>query len=241
MSGEWIKWLSPRAAPIWNFDVERKASLNECVAQNCFKRFKEDHTSPCGQNEGFLKMVERPRMDPVILSVELGPSQGTINRHRYKLWFVVRGSREFPHELTNDQVQRRVNICKVLLANRKDARFWHRHVTGDKKCINFRNLNKINNWLLLRSRFRASCQPRVVWAKFMLCVCVNFDELLHLNLSQMVILWAKNIMLNFRWFMSFPKALWQNENNRLGQYLNAGENLNALISTLVNNCIVSSG
>lgn len=38
-----------------------------------------------------------------------------------------------PRELANDQAQRRVKICKQLLANPQDFRLWRQNITGDKK------------------------------------------------------------------------------------------------------------
>ncbi|XP_014782559.1 uncharacterized protein LOC106877999 [Octopus bimaculoides] len=47
----------------------------------------------------------------------LGSSQSTVSRHLHKLGLVNRCCRDVPHELTNDQIQRRMNICQQPQAN----------------------------------------------------------------------------------------------------------------------------
>lgn len=80
------------------------------------------------------------------MSAEFGPSQSTINRLKCKFDLGNRRRREVPHEQTNDQAQRRVNIRKYLLASPQDIRFGRRLVTGDERRIYFRN-PKRNHWL----------------------------------------------------------------------------------------------
>jgi hypothetical protein len=54
----------------------------------------------------------------------------SVNRHlhRHQIDFRYKPPSEDPHELTNAQAQRRVDICTTLLQNPIDDRFWHRIV-----------------------------------------------------------------------------------------------------------------
>ena len=55
--------------------------------------------------------------------------------------------REVSHDLTTKQAEERVKICKELLANTQDKRFYRRIVTCDEKWICLHNPNKSNQWL----------------------------------------------------------------------------------------------
>ena len=60
---------------------------------------------------------------------------------------VIRRCREIPHELSEENAQRRVDICKELLKNPFDKRFVKRIVTCDEKWIYFTNPEISNQWL----------------------------------------------------------------------------------------------
>ena len=55
--------------------------------------------------------------------------------------------REVSHEMTPQMLQRRVDLCKELLQNPLDFRFFKRIVTCDEKWIYFRNPDTSNQWV----------------------------------------------------------------------------------------------
>ncbi|CAF1565946.1 unnamed protein product [Didymodactylos carnosus] len=81
------------------------------------------------------------------LSTELGTSNSTIYEHLHRLGKVSRSCQNGPQELTPEQVQHRVNVCKELLANPRDERFIKRIVTCDEKWVYFNSPNKQNQWI----------------------------------------------------------------------------------------------
>lgn len=186
----WKKGLNARAAAKEINDVEGTGSVNERTAQNWFKRFKEGDTTlqekprsgrpSVVDNEVLLEAIQhQPSSSTRALSAELGPSQSTINRHLHQLGLVNRRCREVPHELTPSQQKRRVEVCKELLSNPQDLRFWRRIVTGDEKWIFFRNPDMGKQWqhpgqppkpVVKRGRFEQ---------KVMLCVWWNFEGVVH--------------------------------------------------------------
>jgi hypothetical protein len=77
----------------------------------------------------------------------LGPSKSAIRRHLTALGKVYDSCRFVPHELTAEQVQRRVEFCRKLLQLPKDHRFIKRIVTCDEKWIYLNNQDLQKQWL----------------------------------------------------------------------------------------------
>ncbi|GBO31498.1 hypothetical protein AVEN_186719-1 [Araneus ventricosus] len=73
------------------------------------------------------------------LSEELGPSKDTICRALHKLQNTYKNSREVPYEMTPQQTNQRVKICKTLLENPQDMRFFKPIETCDEKWVHLRN------------------------------------------------------------------------------------------------------
>lgn len=98
--------------------------------------------------EALLEMLkQQPSTSTYTLSARFSHSQNTISRPLHQLGLLNRHRRDALYELANDQVQRHLNICKQLLANSQDARFWRPIVSGADRSIYFRNLNKRNQQL----------------------------------------------------------------------------------------------
>ena len=56
-----------------------------------------------------------------------------------------RSCRSAPHELTPQQAQRGVDVCRQLIGNPMDDRFIRRIVTCDEKWVYYRNLKPRNS------------------------------------------------------------------------------------------------
>jgi histone-lysine N-methyltransferase SETMAR len=134
-------------------------------------------------NEALRAMVmEQPHASTRELSAALGPSKDSINRHLHQLDFVSKRPREDPHELTDAQAQRRVDICKNLLENPLDERFWKRIVTCDEKWIFLRNPDKRKQWVAGSQEAQPMVRQDRFGHKVMLCVWWNFEGVLHFEL-----------------------------------------------------------
>ena len=116
--------------------------MKEDTARWWFRRFKQGDTSLEDQprsgrafvvNKEELRVVveQQPSSSTRRLSGDLGPSRRTIARHLHNLGFVCRNPLRVPHDLTENQAQRRLDLCQELLTNPRDKRFWRRIVTGD--------------------------------------------------------------------------------------------------------------
>ena len=149
----WKKGLSAKAATEQICVVEGETVVNRKTASNWFKCFNLGDTSledkpRCGRssvlNEAVLSahVTEHPHASTGEMSSTLGTSKNTINRHLHLLNFSNKTPRLDPHDLTAAQAQNRVDICKQLLVNHCDDRFWRRVITGDEKWIFLRNPDK---------------------------------------------------------------------------------------------------
>jgi hypothetical protein len=76
------------------------------------------------------------------LSIELQTSHSTFIRHFEMLGKVNRSPRDVPRDLTPQQKQRRVSICKELLKNPNDDRFLRQIVTCDEKWVFLNSLSQ---------------------------------------------------------------------------------------------------
>ena len=81
------------------------------------------------------------------LSAELGPSKSSIHRRLIELENVNRRCREVPHELTQELMRRRIDICEKLLRYPKDERYLRQIVTCDEKWLYYRYPDTSNQWI----------------------------------------------------------------------------------------------
>ena len=67
------------------------------------------------------------------MSAKLGVAQRTVVRHLKAIGKVNKRCREVPHDLTENQANRRVETYRTLLENPRDDRFIRQIVTSDEK------------------------------------------------------------------------------------------------------------
>lgn len=117
------------------------------------------------------------------LSAQLGPHFSTIDHHLHQLGFSNRHPRVIPHELSPEQCQCRLDICRKFIAGPKDDRLWKGIVTGDEKWVFFNNPYKGNQWLMPGQQSQSVVKGERFGKKVMLCVWWNYEGLLHFELS----------------------------------------------------------
>lgn len=93
--------------------------------------------------------------------------------HLHQMDFVHKKPRQDPHELTEAQAKRRVEVCRQLLQNPLDDRFWKRIVISDERSIYLANHNRQKRWVPRQDYFGR---------KVMICVWWNFEGVLHFEL-----------------------------------------------------------
>lgn len=165
-------------------------AVSHVTAKRWFKKFKtgigdlDDHPHtgrPTTVDPELLKQAveARPSTSSRGLAGQLGISQTSVVRHLHTLGKTNRRCRVVPHELTPAQALRRVEICRQLLENPTDYRFFRRIVTSDEKWVYFRNPDTRNQWLDPGQAPEPVPKRGRYEHKVMLCVWWNCDGVIH--------------------------------------------------------------
>ena len=109
-------------------------------------------------------------------------SQSSAVRHLHRIGKVLKSCRVVPHEVTEVQAQRRVQMCNQLLANPHDERFMKRIVTCDEKWVYYRNADTRKQWLDPGQPANPVVKQKCFERKVMLCVWWNFEGVIHFEL-----------------------------------------------------------
>jgi histone-lysine N-methyltransferase SETMAR len=189
----WKKGLTIRDAADAINKIEGEKTIGKTAAGKWFKRF----------NEGNFDLEDRPRSGrPTVLDesdlqaaldaepssstrdleAELGVSHMTVWNHLQKLDFVHKKPRQDPHELTEAQANKRVEVCRQLLNNPLDDRFWKRIVTSDEKWLYLVNHNRDKRWVQKGQATPSVPKQDRFGKKVMLCVWWNFEGIVHFEL-----------------------------------------------------------
>lgn len=186
----WKAGLSVRAATDKICSIEGIGSMNKSTAGEWFKRFTQGDTSledkprsgrpTTLENDALCAALKnQPSSSTRDLEAVMGVGKSTIHRHLHDLNFVHKKPRQVPHELTELQAKRRVEICEELLDNPHSDQFWKRIVTSDEKWIHLINHNRQKRWVLYdQAPPPVPCQERF-GKKVMLCVWWNFQGIIH--------------------------------------------------------------
>lgn len=173
--------------------VEGENLVSDAVARFWYRKFKngevglEDQPRSGRPNtvdtEALRNAVEaNPSTSTRRLSDELDIPQTSVVRHLHALGKVNKCCREVPHDLTENQAQKRVETCRKLLENPRDDRFIRQIVTCDEKWVYFSNPDKQNQWLNPGQVAEPVAKRDRFSRKALLCVWWNFEGVIHFEL-----------------------------------------------------------
>ena len=86
--------------------------------------------------------------------------------------------------MTDDQAERRVEICKQLLQNPLDDRFWKKIITCDEKWFFFYNPDKRGQGVPIDQEAEPVVKQSRFGFKVMLCVWWNFEGVIYFELVE---------------------------------------------------------
>lgn len=186
----WKQHINAKEAATKICDIEGKDIVSIRTAQKWFKKFNEGHTnledeSRSGRprtvdTKAILEAVENnPSTSSRVLSHELDIPQTSIVRHLHEIGKVSRSCREVPHQLSESQAKQRMDICRKLLENPCDERFFRRIVTCDEKWIYFHNADNKKQWLYPGQIAKAVPKRDRFSEKALLCVWWNYEGIIH--------------------------------------------------------------
>lgn len=189
----WKRRLSTREASKEICDAEGDRTVNHTTVSRWYNRFncgdvnlddqpRSGRPSDLDNEDLVCTLEDEPSSSSRDLGAILGVDHKTILRHLHQLDYVHKKPHEDPHELTEAQANRRVEICRQLLQNPMDDRFWQRIVTSDEKWVYLINLNRQKKWVP-----RGQAPPSVprqdrFGKKVMISVWWNFEGVLHFEL-----------------------------------------------------------
>ena len=189
----WRQNLDAKAAAEAICHVEGEGTMAPRTAQKWFKRFNEGDFDledrqrsgrPTVLDEGDLQAALdiAPSSNTRELAEELGVDHKTVWNHLKQLGFVHKKPRQDPHELTEAQAAKRVEICRQLLNNPLDDRFWKRIVTSDEKWVYLVNHDRSKRWVPKGQTPPSVPKQNQFGKKIMICVWWNFEGILHFEL-----------------------------------------------------------
>jgi histone-lysine N-methyltransferase SETMAR len=189
----WKKGIDGKAAAKAICDVEGEGTVTPRTAQRWFKRFNEDNFDledrprsgrPTVLDESDLQAAldAEPSSSTRDLGAELGVGKSTVHRHLQQLDFVHKKPRQDSHELTEAQANKRVEVCRQLLENPLDDRFWKRIVTSDEKWVYLVNHNRDKRWVQKGQETPSVPKHNRFGKKVMICVWWNFEGVVHFEL-----------------------------------------------------------
>jgi histone-lysine N-methyltransferase SETMAR len=189
----WKKGLSVRAAAAKICKVEGEGTIGKTAAIKWFKRSEdgdfdlEDNPRsgrPSVLDEEDLRaaLEDEPSSSTRDMADELGVAQRTVVNYLHTFDFVHKKPRQDPHELTEAQAIRRVEVCRQLLDNPLDDRFWKRIVTCDEKWVFLVNRDRSRRWVPRDQNPPPVARQDRFGKKVMLCVWWNVDGVVHFRL-----------------------------------------------------------
>jgi histone-lysine N-methyltransferase SETMAR len=138
--------------------IEGAGTVKESTCRRWFAKFRTGEEGlrdknrsgrPLAYNlEDFRQATEgNPRTSVRRLATELLVSKSTIWNHLHRIRKANRRARKVPRELTAEQKQRRIDLCRQLRQNALDGRFYRRIITCDEKWIFFQNPDHAKQWI----------------------------------------------------------------------------------------------
>lgn len=175
-------------------EVYGENALQDSTVRKWFARFRagnlnvEDEHRPGRPtvieiDEIISLVTSNPLLTIKELEALTGASVGTIWDRLHKAGFVNKRNVWLPHELNDRQLQKRWDVCDILLKKNSTEPFLKRVITGDEKWILYRNVTQKKSWVPKGSQPAAIAKPEIHQKKVMLscwwdCKGVVYYELL---------------------------------------------------------------
>jgi len=125
-----------------------------------------------------------PRQTTRELATQLNCSHMTVNRHLHALGKVNKYGDSVPHQLSTDDLAKRVSICRSLLSRQNHDPFLQRIITGDEKWVRYINVRRRKQWLDPGQQpfpdVKAGSHPE----KIMLCIWWDMEGVIYFELLE---------------------------------------------------------
>lgn len=156
-------------------------ALKERMVRKWFARFRAGNFSvKDAERSGRPRTVDTDKIVTLMdanphLTVEeiqeiLGISHGSVVAHLRDAGYVSRADVWVPHELSDRNLQQRLDACDLLLEKNKEHPFLKKMITGDEKWIIYNNVKRKRSWGPKGSRPQIAAKAGLHPKKVMLCI-----------------------------------------------------------------------
>ena len=170
------------------------SALQERVVRKWFARFKEGKFDvkdeprsgrpPVVESDEIVSLIRsNPHLTIRQIEAVTGVSYGTIWNRLHHAGYSSKRDIWLPHDLTDKQLETRVDACHSLLRKNSNEPFLKRLITGDEKWILYKNVTQKKSWVSKGTAASAVPKPEIHQKKVMLscwwdCKGVVYFELL---------------------------------------------------------------
>lgn len=169
-----------------------EGSTSERTVRRWFEKFRSGDVSledeegrgrpPAVDNDQLKAIVEaNPRQTVREIAQELDVSYPTIFEHLKQIGKVKKLDKWIPHELNENQKNRRYEVCSALLLRNKNDPFLDRIVTCDEKWILYDNRRRSAQWLDHDEAPKHFPKPKLHQKKVMVTVWWSAAGIIHYN------------------------------------------------------------
>lgn len=159
---------------------------------NWFRRFKSGNFDLDDQKRSGRPTVNVDAIKSIIdqdchsttrsIAEKVNISHITVGRHLKSLNYVNRYDVWIPHQLTEKNVMRRIEVCNSLLLRNLEDPFLKRTITGDEKWIVFDNPKRKRSWQKRNEAPKTIAKAGLHSKKVMLCIWWDWQGVIYYEL-----------------------------------------------------------